>query len=91
LGEGGGISTEILCFSIGWGETDNFVLWLIVPGIDDGDCGAIGGTKIGRGNRSTMRKSALAPICPPQIPHDQTRAAAVGSQRRSLVAEDKKQ
>jgi hypothetical protein len=38
--------------------------------IDEGDCGAIGGTKIGRGNRSTQRKPAPAPLCPPQIPHD---------------------
>jgi hypothetical protein len=53
--------------------------------IDGGDCGAIGGMKIGRGNRSTRRKPGPAPLCPPQIPHDQTRArtraAAVGSQR----------
>jgi hypothetical protein len=53
--------------------------------IDEGDCGAIGGMKIGRGNRSTRRKPAPAPLCPPQIPHDQTRArtraAVVGSQR----------
>jgi hypothetical protein len=52
--------------------------------IDEGDCGEIDGMKIGRGNRSTRRKSAPAPFCP-QIPHDQTRArtraAAVGSQR----------
>jgi hypothetical protein len=26
--------------------------------IDDGVCGAIGGMKVGRGNRSTLRKSA---------------------------------
>jgi hypothetical protein len=37
--------------------------------ISDGDCGEIGGTKIGRGNRSTRRKPATAPLCPPQIPH----------------------
>jgi hypothetical protein len=53
--------------------------------IDEDDCGAIGGMKIGMGNRSTRRKPAPAPRCPPQIPHDQTRAqtraAAVGSQR----------
>jgi hypothetical protein len=53
--------------------------------IGDGDCGEIGGMKIGRENRSTRRKPALAPLCPLQIPHDQTRArtraAAVGSQR----------
>jgi hypothetical protein len=29
-----------------------------------------GGKKIGRGNRSTRRKPAPAPLCPPQIPHD---------------------
>jgi hypothetical protein len=53
--------------------------------IDEGDCGAIGGIKIGRGNWSTRRKPAPAPLCPSRIPHDQTRArtraAAVGSQR----------
>jgi hypothetical protein len=53
--------------------------------IGDGDCGEIGGMKIGRGNRKTRRKPAPAALCPPQIPHDQnrvwTRAAAVGSQR----------
>jgi hypothetical protein len=52
--------------------------------IDEGDCGAIGEIKIGRGNRSTQRKPAPAPLCPPQMPHSQTRtqtrAAAVGSQ-----------
>jgi hypothetical protein len=40
---------------------------------------------IGTENRSTRRKPAPAPLCPPQIPLDQTRArtraAAVGSQR----------
>jgi hypothetical protein len=30
--------------------------------IDDGDCGEIGGVKIGRGNRSTRRKPAPAPL-----------------------------
>jgi hypothetical protein len=40
--------------------------------IDEDDCGAIGGMKIGRGNRSTRRKPAPAPLCQPQIPHDQT-------------------
>jgi hypothetical protein len=58
--------------------------------IDEGDCGAIGGMKIGRGNRSIRRKPAPAPLCPPQIPHDQTRArtraAAVGSQRLTAWA-----
>jgi hypothetical protein len=31
--------------------------------IDDGDCEAIGGIKIGRGNWSTRRKPATAPLC----------------------------
>jgi hypothetical protein len=54
--------------------------------IDDGDCGSIGGMKSGRGNRSTQRKRAPVPLCPPQILHDLTRArtraaASVRSQR----------
>jgi hypothetical protein len=49
--------------------------------IVDGDCGVIGGIKIGRGNRSTRRKLALASLCLPQIPHDHMRVAEVGSQR----------
>jgi hypothetical protein len=48
------------------------------------DCGAIGGMRIGRRNRSTQRKYVPVPR-PPQIPHDltraQTRAATVGSRR----------
>jgi hypothetical protein len=60
----------------------------ILPAPNDryGDCGAVGGIKIGRGNRSTRRKSTPAPLCPPQIPHDQTRAAAVWSQRLTAWA-----
>jgi hypothetical protein len=56
----------------------------------EGDCGAIGVMKIGRGNRSTRRKPTPAPLCPPQIPLDQTRdrtrAAAVESQRLTALA-----
>jgi hypothetical protein len=41
--------------------------------------------KIGKGDGSTRRKPAPAPLCPPQIPLDQTWArtwaTAVGSQR----------
>jgi hypothetical protein len=40
--------------------------------IGEGDCGAIGGMKIGKGNRSTRRNPAPAPLCLPQIPHDLT-------------------
>jgi hypothetical protein len=58
--------------------------------IDGGDCGAVGGMKIGRGNRSTRRKLGPVPLCPPQIPHDLTRAwtraDAVGSQRLTAWA-----
>jgi hypothetical protein len=41
--------------------------------IDEDDCGATDGMKIGRGNRNTRRKPAPAPLYPPQIPHDQVR------------------
>jgi hypothetical protein len=48
--------------------------------IDD-DYGAVGGMRIGRGNRSTRRKPALVSLCPPQIPNDltwdRTRAALI--------------
>jgi hypothetical protein len=58
--------------------------------IDEGNCGAIGGVKIGRATRSTRSKPAPAPLCPPQIPHGQTRArtrtAAVGGQRLTTWA-----
>jgi hypothetical protein len=56
---------------------------LIVPAPGDYDDGEICGI-IGRGNRSTRRKPAPVPLCPPQTPHaarTRTRAAAVGSQR----------
>jgi hypothetical protein len=59
--------------------------YCVSPG--DYDNGEIGGM-IGRGSRSTRRKSAPVPLCPPQTPHAArtgTRAAAVGSQR--LTAE----
>jgi hypothetical protein len=39
-----------------------------VPAPGDYDDGETGGM-IGRGNRSTLRKRALVPICPPKIPH----------------------
>jgi hypothetical protein len=46
--------------------------------------------RIDRGNRSTRRKPAPVPLCPPQIPHDlawdRTRAVAVGSQRLTAWA-----
>jgi hypothetical protein len=62
--------------------------------IGGGDCGAVGGMKIGRGNRSTRRKPAPAPLYTPQIPLDQTRdrtrAAVVGSQRLNAWAMERR-
>jgi hypothetical protein len=55
----------------------------IVPAPGDYDDGETG-EMIGRGNRSTQRKPAPVPLCPPQTPQAvrmQTRASAVGSQR----------
>jgi hypothetical protein len=54
--------------------------------IDDDECGAVGGMRIGRGNRSTRRKPAPVPLCPPQIPYNQTRAAVVGSRQLTASA-----
>jgi hypothetical protein len=59
------------------------IYWPIVPAPGDCEDGEFGGMN-GRGNQSSQRKPAPAPLCPPQIPLDQTRdwtqAAAVGSQ-----------
>jgi hypothetical protein len=41
----------------------------IVPGLGDYDDGEIGEMMIGRENRSTRRKPAPVPLCPPQTPH----------------------
>jgi hypothetical protein len=67
--------------------------WPIVPAQGNSDDGEIGGMKIGNGNRSTRRKPASAPRCPPQIlldqPRARTRAAAVGSNRLRYGAANK--
>jgi hypothetical protein len=74
----------------GWGETQStwYVghCWPIVPAPDDRwRLWAVGGMRIGRGNRNTRRKPAPVPLCPQQISHDltwdRTRTAAVGSPR----------
>jgi hypothetical protein len=49
--------------------------WPIVPAPDDG---AVGGMRIGRRNRSTRRKPAAMPLCPPQNPHDVTWTVKTG-------------
>jgi hypothetical protein len=46
--------------------------WPIVLAPGDYDDREIGGMMTGRGNRSTRRKRAPVPLCPPQIPHDLT-------------------
>jgi hypothetical protein len=60
------------------------------PRMMDVECGAVGGMRIGRGNRSTWRKPAPVPPSPTQIPYDmtwaRTRAAAVGSRRLTAWA-----
>jgi hypothetical protein len=61
----------------------------IVPAPGDHDDGETGGM-IARGNRSTRRKPASVPLCPPQTPHaarTRTWAAAVGSQRLTALIE----
>jgi hypothetical protein len=63
--------------------------WAIVPAPGDYDDGEFGGMKIGRGNRRTRREPAPAPLCPPQIPLDQTRdrtrAVAMGSHKSTIT------
>jgi hypothetical protein len=65
---------SIIFFYSWWGETGSLGTaattgLLYQPQIiSDGDCGEIGGMKIGRGKRSTRRKPDPAPVCP--IQHD---------------------
>jgi hypothetical protein len=65
------------------------IYWPIVPAPGDCEDGEFGGIN-GRGNRSTRRKPAPTPLCPPRIPLDQirdwTRVAVVGSQRLTASA-----
>jgi hypothetical protein len=75
-----------------WGET-NLLGTAATTGllyqpqmIDDGDCGAISAMKIGRGNRSTRRKHAPVSLCPPQIPHDMTRAHVISKKAKGKVS-----
>jgi hypothetical protein len=80
---------RILGDGVQTGSTRHVGYWMAYC-ICPGKLWEIGGMKIGRGNRSTQRKPAPAPLCPPQIPLDQnrvwTRAAAVGSQRLTAWA-----
>jgi hypothetical protein len=51
---------------------------------DDDDCAANGKIKIGRRNRSSRRKPAPLPLCPPQILYDLTRARTLGTATNRL-------
>jgi hypothetical protein len=86
----------LFCFLL-WGETVSplgtsatIVGLYYQPRMIDDQCGAVGGMRIGRGDRSTRRKPAPVLLCPPQIIHDlnwaRTRAAAVGSRRPTAWA-----
>jgi hypothetical protein len=47
--------------------------------MDDGECGAVGGLRTDKGNRSTVRDHAAVPLCPPQIPRDLTRVQTLAA------------
>jgi hypothetical protein len=83
------VGTVIFYYYSHWGETES-AWWYQPRMINYGDCGAIGGMKIGRRNRSTRRKPVPVPLCPPQIQHDLTRnrirSSAVGCQRLTTWA-----
>jgi hypothetical protein len=51
---------------------------LYQPRMMDDECGAVGGMRIGSGNRSTRRKPTPVPLCPPQISHYLTRGSNPG-------------
>jgi hypothetical protein len=86
-------TTHIYIFLISWDGVRlsplgmSATIWPTVAAqmIDDDECGAVGGMRTGRGNRSTRRKLATLPLFPPQMPHDltwdRTQTAAVGSRR----------
>jgi hypothetical protein len=81
-------SSSIFFSSVSWGGVRLSPLgtsatnWPIVPAPDDDECGAVGGIRIGRGNRSTHRKPTPVPLCPPQIPHDLTWARIQAAARK---------
>jgi hypothetical protein len=62
------VRDEVQLVPLGMSATN----WPIVPAPGDYEDGEIGGMMIGRGNRSSRRKSASVPLCPPKIPHDLT-------------------
>jgi hypothetical protein len=85
-------STLWTFFGVGWDWVHSvrrrLTGLLYQPRMIGGDECGVSGMRIGRGNRSTLRKPAAVPLCPPQIPCDltwaRTGAAAVGN--RQLTA-----
>jgi hypothetical protein len=75
---------------MGYGETKSIVTGAtyssIVPALESNDCEAISGMNMCRRNRSTRRKPAPLPLCPPQIPYELilARIRAVAARRRRL-------
>jgi hypothetical protein len=89
------VSRDFFFLLVSWGGVRvQLLLWpvfgLLYQSRMVDECGAVGGMRIDRGNRSTRRKPATVPLCPPQIPYDltwaRTRAAAVGSRRLTAWA-----
>jgi hypothetical protein len=82
---------SFLCFSfLGWGKTVHLIRQpltglLYQPHVIDDECEAVGGMRIGRGNRSTRRTPAPVPRFSPQVGHGlsrgRVRAGMVGSRR----------
>jgi hypothetical protein len=60
--------------------------WPIVPAPGDYYDREFGGMKIVSGNRSTRREPSPAPLCPPQIPLDQTPGSNPGRRRGKPAA-----
>jgi hypothetical protein len=56
---------------------------LYQPRMIDDEFEAVGGMRIGRGNRDTRRNPAPVPLCLPQIPHDKIWARTLSAKVRS--------
>jgi hypothetical protein len=69
------LTAFLFAYSGGWSPLGTAAIYCpIVPAPGDCEDGELfSGMKIDKGNRSTRRKPAPAPLCPPQIPLDQNR------------------
>jgi hypothetical protein len=67
------LSIIVCCFNfLGWGDTEVHLVHRPLSGllyqprmIEDDECGAVGGMRIGKGKRGTRIKPALVPLYPP--------------------------